>query len=222
MVQQLKFQAPEYQSDGSFKRVNYTFIEHPSHGWDVLRNGKCHLTLGLGYTVMQGKYCGVCSTDLSRHFLPFDLPQITGHEVVVMKDGQRFVVDINASHQSRGQQVDDCPYCRSGMENHCPERLTLGIDRLPGGFSPYMLAPINAIFPVADNISSLAASFTEPFAAALQGVESTVFRCGDRVAVLGPRRLGMLIIAALAGVRSQQSLDFEIVALVRHEHLAEL
>lgn len=222
MRQQLTFMAPEFQTDGSFHVQEYTFIEGPDRGWNVYRGGQEHLRLGPGYTVMKSQYCGVCSTDLARHFLPFDLPQITGHEVVVHDGNRYFVVDINASHKARGQKIEDCPYCCAGLENHCPERLTLGIDRLPGGFSPYLLAPINALVPVPDNISPMAASFTEPFAAALQSVEATVFRSGDRVAVLGPRRLGMLVIAALAGVRSQQGLDIEIVALVRHAHLAPL
>ncbi|MCB1307920.1 MAG: alcohol dehydrogenase catalytic domain-containing protein, partial [Leptospiraceae bacterium] len=167
-------------------------------------------------------YCGVCSTDLARRFLPYPLPQIIGHEVVARHHGRPVVIEINASHAARGLTDIQCAFCNNDMNTQCPHRITLGIDRLPGGFAPYILAPINAIVPIPENVSELAAALTEPFAAALQGVEATAPREQDRVAVLGPRRLGSLIIAALAGYRNREQADFEIAAIARHDHLLKL
>ena len=130
-------------------------------------------------------------------------------------------MEINASHLARGLRKENCPFCLNGMHTQCSERLTLGINRLPGGFSPFILAPVNAIKTVPDTISPYAASFTEPFAAALQGVEATFPRNNDSVAVLGPRRLGMLVIAALSGFRKQEKLDFQITGIIRHSGLEE-
>jgi D-arabinose 1-dehydrogenase-like Zn-dependent alcohol dehydrogenase len=31
---------------------------------------------------LKNRYCGICTTDLKRHCLPFPLPQIIGHEIV--------------------------------------------------------------------------------------------------------------------------------------------
>eukprot|EP00548_Thalassiothrix_antarctica_P015336 CAMPEP_0194172098 /NCGR_PEP_ID=MMETSP0154-20130528/6591_1 /TAXON_ID=1049557 /ORGANISM="Thalassiothrix antarctica, Strain L6-D1" /LENGTH=375 /DNA_ID=CAMNT_0038884633 /DNA_START=534 /DNA_END=1661 /DNA_ORIENTATION=+ len=98
----------------------------------------------------------------------------------------------------------------------------MGIDRLPGGFAPIVLAPIGAVITVPPSISVRTAALTEPFAAALQGVESTPPQNGDTVAVLGPRRLGALILAALDGYRRSNELDFEIVAISRHDKLLEV
>ena len=42
---------------------------------------------------------------------------------------------------------------------------------------------------------------------------------GDRVAVLGPRRLGSLLIAALKAYKESYQIDFSITALARHEEL---
>ena len=63
-----------------------------------------------------------------------------------------------------------------------------------------------------------AAVLVEPFAAALHGVKTIAPRAGECVAVLGPRRLGMLVVAALAGVRTREQLDgrdFAIAAIAR-------
>lgn len=97
--------------------------------------------------------------------------------------------------------------------------MTLGIDRLPGGFSPWVLAPVNAIQPLPAAMEPEAGIFIEPFAAALKAVEVSPPLAGDEVAVLGPRRLGMLLIAALSGYRSMHNVSFRITAVVRHQHL---
>lgn len=170
---------------------------------------------------MKSLYCGVCSTDLARRFLPYPLPQIIGHEVVGEQEGKPVVVEINASPLARAIPTND-PFSKNGLHTHSPERITLGIDRLPGGFAPWFLAPVDAIVPVPSAISPIAASLTEPFAAALQGVDATPIKTGDRVAVLGPRRLGMLILSALSGFRKEKGLNFEITALIRHDNLKEL
>lgn len=218
----IRFKAPEYQSDGSFVETGYEFSGDETGGWRVLHGGTPLVRLGRGYTPLRSLYCGVCSTDLARRRLPFPLPQLIGHEAVGLRDGRPVVVDINASHRARDDHPEDCPYCAAGLDTQCPDRLTMGIDRLPGAFAPWFLAPVRALHPVPDDIPPALATLAEPFAAALRGVELSMPRAGDRVAVLGPRRLGMLTLAALAGYRHRLDLDFEIIGVVRHGHLAEL
>lgn len=216
---QIQFQAQELQANGTFQEHRFEFIGNEHEGWRILRNGSESLKLGPGYTLVKTLCCGVCSTDLARHFLPYPLPQVIGHEVVGEWDNTPVVVEINASHKARGLHEAHCLFCQNGMNTQCPERITLGINQLPGGFSPYFLAPVEAIQKVPPSISPLTASFTEPFAAALQGVEATFPKKGDSVAVLGPRRLGMLVLAALQGFRKREGIDFQITGLVRHGHL---
>jgi threonine dehydrogenase-like Zn-dependent dehydrogenase len=109
-----------------------------------------------------------------------------------------------------------------GLERHCPDRLVLGIHDLPGGFGPWVLAPVGAIVPIPDGLSTPTATLLEPFAAALNAVRHVAPREGDCIAVLGPRRLGMLVVAALAAHRKQAGVSFKILALSRHEHLLDL
>jgi threonine dehydrogenase-like Zn-dependent dehydrogenase len=221
-MHRVDFEAQEYQADGGFRPTAYRFQGTPEGGWTIARAGRERLRLGPGYRLLRTRSCGVCSTDLARRFLPFPLPQITGHEVVAEDEsGAPHAVEINASHLARGLEVA-CPFCRDGLANHCPARLVLGIHDLPGGFGPWVLAPVRAALPIPAAIPAESAVFVEPFAAALNAVTTVAPALGERVAVLGPRRLGMLVIAALSAWTRARRLDLRIVALLRHAELAPL
>jgi threonine dehydrogenase-like Zn-dependent dehydrogenase len=215
----LAFSALEYGADTSLNPVRLRFAGSTDQGFEIERNGESWLRVGPGYRALRTRACGVCSTDLDRHFLPFRLPQVTGHELLALDDaGRRVVVEINAGPRERGLGRD-CPDCAVGLSRHCPERLVLGIHDLPGGFGPYVLAPVGAVVPVPDEVDDDVALLVEPFAAALRAVDRTELRDGDRVAVLGPRKLGMLILAALAARRRERAADWTIVARVRRPEL---
>ena len=62
----------------------------------------------------------------------------------------------------------------------------------------------------------------EPFAACLQAILASPPKNGDKVAVLGPRRLGSLLLTALIAYRNSSKVNFEISGIVRHDHLMEL
>ncbi|TAH34347.1 MAG: hypothetical protein EYC70_15480 [Planctomycetota bacterium] len=219
---EVEFTAPEYHADGSFRVARFRFEGTMERGWSVLRDGRPQLQLGPGYRLLRVKECGICSTDIARAFLPFPLPQTTGHEVLAVdEEGQRYVVEINASHQARGV-ASDCPFCAAGLPTHCPERTVLGIDRLPGGFGPWVLAPVHAAIPVPDSIPDRTAVLTEPLAAALHAVQTVAPKPGDRIAVLGPRRLGMLVVAAAAAWRERHQRPFTLIAIARHRELLEM
>lgn len=216
----LAFDALDYGSDQSFAPARYRF-DGDERGWRVWHDGRQAMQLGAGYRLLASRLCGVCSTDLARHHLPFPLPQVTGHEVLAVDErGRRVVVEINASHAARGVAAD-CAFCRAGLATHCPERLVLGIHDLPGGFGPWILAPVAACVPVPDAVPDATAVLVEPFAAALHAVRTVAPRAGDRIAVLGPRRLGLLVLAAFAAERRRSGVAFELVALVRDAGLQD-
>ena len=221
---QVSFIASEYQADGSIQPAAYGFTGSPDDGWEIVREGRAHLRLGPGYRLLRASHCGVCSTDLARRHLPFPLPQVTGHEVVALgESGETVVVEINASHAARGlQRAEWCAFCRADLCTHCPERLVLGIHDLIGGFSPWLLVPIDSVLPVPAALSPSTAMLTEPFAAAWHAVQSLRLRDGDRVAVLGPRRLGALVVAALAAWRRRSGRRVEILAIARRAEMRAL
>ncbi|TGK99350.1 alcohol dehydrogenase catalytic domain-containing protein [Leptospira levettii] len=220
----LKFRAKDYLSSDSFEPAEYEYIGNQKDGWEIKRNGEPYLQLGPGYIPLKTISCGVCSTDIDRRFLPFPLPQIIGHEVLAEgleeNQGKQFVVEINDTYEARGDKEPDL-FCKEGIPTHSPERRVLGIDRLPGGFGPYILAPINAAISL-EGVSPKAAVLMEPFAAALQAIIASPPKKGDHVAVLGPRRLGSLILAALSSYRKSNHAEFRITAITRHDHLVKL
>lgn len=218
----LRFQALEYTINGTFIPSEYEFNGSKSNGWEILRNNRPHLTLGEGYELLKTMLCGICATDLDRKFYPFALPQIIGHEVVVknLTGRQKFVVEINDTPYYRGSKTSDI-FCSAGLPTHSPGRMVLGIDRLPGGFGPYILAPCKAVIPI-ENLSEQTAVLIEPFAAALHAVNASPPQHNDTIAVLGPRRLGTLLIAALSAYKHASGKQFKIYALARRQSVLDL
>jgi len=212
-VTRIAFEAFDYTRDDAFVRSRYEFEGSREEGWTIIRNGEKNLSLGPGHRLLRTLICGICSTDIARRFLPFPLPQVLGHEVVATDpdSGGRYVVEINDTCEARGDAHPD-PFCAAGLPTHCPDRMVLGIDRLPGGFGPYILAPVNAVIP-ADNLPPRTAALVEPFAAALHAVNTSRPQEGDRIAVIGTGRLGSLIIAALAAWRRSSGTACSVTAL---------
>jgi threonine dehydrogenase-like Zn-dependent dehydrogenase len=217
-----KFQAMEYTSDDSFITSEYEYDGDELGGWEISRNGDSYLKLSSGYKLLKTKACGVCSTDIDRRFLPFPLPQIIGHELIAEDPISKklYAVEINDTFLARGSNDLDS-FCNTGLSSHSPSRMVLGIDRLPGGFGRFILAPKNAMVEI-KGIDSNIAVLTEPFAAALQAVTSSPPPENSTVAVLGPRRLGSLLIGALSIYRKSSGKKFKIVSLARHDHLLKL
>jgi len=219
---EITFKAQEYTADDSFINSEYRIKGDSSNGWEIFRNDEKHLQLGPGYELLKTLSCGICSTDIDRRFLPFDLPQVTGHEVIAqrMDSKQLYAIEINDTPMARGDKELDS-FSRAGIHTHSPGRMVLGIDRLPGGFGPYLLAPINAIVSL-DGIDENAAVLIEPFAAALQAVIASPPKEGDEVVVLGPRRLGALLISALVAYRESTGGKFRIGALAKYDKNIQL
>ncbi len=217
-----KFNALEYTEDDHFITSNYMFEGDEVQGWKIFRNGNLYLELSPGYKLLKTRSCGVCSTDLDRRFLPFPLPQIIGHELIAEDpmNQKKYAVEINDTLLARGSEDLDS-YCITGLSTHSPSRMVLGIDRLPGGFGSYILAPIHAMIPIG-SLNENTAVLIEPFAAALQAVIASPPPENSEVAILGPRRLGSLLIGALSIYREHTQKKFKITALARHTNLLEL
>ena len=140
--------------------------------------------------------------------------QILGHEIVAVvehagpgatiSEGDRVVVDPVLSCAHRG--FDPCRSCREGFPNVC-ERFdqpgvagcaapTLGFDAaLGGGWAEQVVAHESQLHPVG-GIASRRAVLGEPASIALHAALQWNRR-GDRVVVIGPGTIGLLVTAAL-------------------------
>jgi threonine dehydrogenase-like Zn-dependent dehydrogenase len=102
--------------------------------------------------------------------------------------------------------------CRAGDARHCPERTVLGIVGRDGAFAEYLSLPPMNLLTVPDEVADERAVFTEPLAAACGITERVHVREGERVAVVGDGKLGLLCAQAL-----QVLTGAEVTLVGRHE-----
>lgn len=151
-----------------------------------------------GEALVRVTLSGICNTDLelARGYMGFR--GTLGHELVgvveqgggEIPNGARVVCEINAGCGS-------CALCLTGDPRHCPTRTVMGIVGRDGAHADYIRMPARNLIPVPAGISDRQAVFVEPLAAALGILE----RCpisGERVAIIGDGKLGLLIAMALA------------------------
>lgn len=145
---------------------------------------------------------GICNTDLeiARGYAGFN--GTIGHEFVGVVEassdpkllGRRVVGEINAG-------CGACDLCRGGDSRHCASRTVLGIHGRDGAHAEFLQLPTVNLLPVPDSIADEHAVFAEPIGAACGILERVQISNGDRVAVIGDGKLGLLCaqVVALSG-----------------------
>ncbi|MEZ5353636.1 MAG: alcohol dehydrogenase catalytic domain-containing protein [Bryobacteraceae bacterium] len=141
---------------------------------------------------------GICNTDLELMRGYYGFRGRPGHEfvgeVVESADsqfiGRRVVGEINLP-------CGQCDWCARDLGRHCPRRTVLGIVRHPGAFADFLTLPDRNLHLVPRSMSTERAVFTEPVAAACEILEQVHIPRGQRVAVLGDGKLGLLIAQVL-------------------------
>lgn len=139
-----------------------------------------------GEVLLKVRLAGICDTDvqLARGYMGFR--GVLGHEFVAEDgDGRRWTAEINNACR-------DCPTCRAGLTNHCPNRTVLGILGHDGAFADWVAVPSVNLHAIPDAIDDRRAVFIEPLAAAFRIAEQVTLAPGIRVAVLGDGKLGLL------------------------------
>ena len=139
---------------------------------------------------------GVCATDLALLRGYMDFRGVPGHEFVGVAldgplEGQRVVGGINAA-------CGACERCRAGLGRHCAQRTVLGILGRGGAFADELVLPTGNLRAVPDSVSTTAATFTEPLAAAFEIDEQLDLGRVSAALVLGDGRLGLLCAQVLA------------------------
>ena len=143
---------------------------------------------------------GICSTDLELQRGYYGFSGTPGHEfvgeVVAVSDrgaewiGRRVAGEINLA-------CGHCDWCQRGLGRHCPTRTVLGIVKHPGAFREFLTLPIHNLHRVPASISTEQAVFIEPVAAACEILDQVKIPEGDRIALLGDGKLGLLVAQVL-------------------------
>lgn len=154
-----------------------------------------------GHVLIQVTKAGICNTDLelTKGYMGFS--GILGHEFAGVVErgpddwrGKRVAGEINLACRV-------CDVCRGGAPSQCPQRVTLGINGHDGVFADYATLPVANLYALPDSVSDDMGVFVEPLAAALQVTQRRAIASGEKVAVIGDGKLGLLTaqVVALTG-----------------------
>jgi nicotinate-nucleotide--dimethylbenzimidazole phosphoribosyltransferase len=140
-----------------------------------------------GYEPAKVLCCAICRTDAKmweqgQRDLVF--PRVLGHEIVVEKEGRRYIV-------WPGKSCGECKYCKNQQENLCDDMQILGF-HTDGGFADQVLVPVNNLIPVPDNLESHIACFAEPIACIINAFEKFIPSSNGKVLVYGGGTVGLL------------------------------
>jgi threonine dehydrogenase-like Zn-dependent dehydrogenase len=179
--------------------------------------------------IVEVERVGVCGTDVELfsgemsylHTGEAAYPLRIGHEWV----GRVCAVGDGVDPSWTGRRVTgdtmlgcgDCPRCVSGRQHVCADRYEIGVrGGWPGALAEQLPVPVTALRPLPDTVDPTLGALVEPGGNALRSVEGTGLRPGERLLVLGPGTIGLLVaqIAAARGAevhllgRSEASLAF--------------
>ena len=173
---------------------------------------------GPGHIRIKVQACGICHSDsLTKEgqWPGIQYPRVPGHEVIGVvnalgagvtqfKPGQRVGVGWHANH------CLVCDNCRAGDFFGCTGNLQVSGISFDGGYADYMIAPVNGVARVPEELSAVEAA---PLMCAgittYNALRNSGARAGDLVAVLGLGGLGHL------GVQYAAKMGFKTVAIAR-------
>src|ERR1700679_2633493 len=120
---------------------------------------------GPGEVLIKVQACGVCHSDVlvvEGAWPGIQYPRIPGHEVV----GVIEETGANVSDWKKGQRVgvgwhggqdNTCAECRRGDFRNCRNLKICGIS-YDGGYQQYMVAPVEALVAIPENLSNVDAA----------------------------------------------------------------
>ncbi|MDQ1727778.1 MAG: L-iditol 2-dehydrogenase [Frankiaceae bacterium] len=184
---------------------------------------------GGGEVVVDIERAGVCGTDVEfftgemsyLHTAEAAYPMRIGHEwsgvVSSVGDG---VDEAWVGRRVTGDTMlgcGRCARCLGGRQHLCSVRHEIGIrNGWPGALAEQMPVPVRALHVLPETVDPVLGALVEPGGNALRAVQGAAVAAGDRLLVLGPGTIGLLVaqIAAARGVdvhllgRSDESLTF--------------
>jgi 2-desacetyl-2-hydroxyethyl bacteriochlorophyllide A dehydrogenase len=182
-----------------------------------------------GQVVVDIERVGVCGTDVEfftgemayLHQGHASYPMRLGHEWCGTVSSVGDDVDPNwVGRRTTGDTMLGCGKCRrclNGLQHVCEDRFEVGIrGGFPGALAEQMAVPVTALHLLPDAVDAVAGALVEPGGNALRSVWAAALAPGDRVLVLGPGTIGLLVaefaLAHGAEVhvlgRSERSIEF--------------
>jgi len=182
-----------------------------------------------GHVVVDIERVGLCGTDVE--FFTGEMAYLhQGHAKYPMRLGHEWCGTVSAvgdgvdpawiGSRTTGDTMVGCGTCQrclTGRRHVCADRLEIGIrGGFAGALAEKMSVPLRALRRLPDSVDAVAGALVEPGGNALRALQGADLERGDRLLVLGPGTIGLLVaLFALAhGAevhimgRSATSLDF--------------
>jgi 2-desacetyl-2-hydroxyethyl bacteriochlorophyllide A dehydrogenase len=191
-----------------------------------------------GEVVVDVERVGVCGTDVEfftgemqyLHDGQAHFPMRLGHEwagtVAAVGDG------VERSWLGRRVMGDtmlgdgSCRRCRRGHQHVCANRQEVGIrGGRDGALASQLAVPVRSLHQLPDSVNATLGALVEPGANALRAAQATAATADDRVLVLGPGTIGLLVAMFVRASGAEVHLlgrpdaDREFIASLGFEHL---
>ncbi len=159
-----------------------------------------------GEVVVDVERVGVCGTDVE--FFTGEMQYLhDGHAAFPMRLGHEWAgtvsavgPDVDASWRGRrvtGDTMLGCGRCRrclGGRQHVCQDRAEVGIRAgRAGALAEQLAMPVRALHVLPDGVEPMAGALVEPGGNALRAWRAAAAGAGDRVLVLGPGAIGLLV-----------------------------
>ncbi len=182
-----------------------------------------------GEVIVDVERAGVCGTDVELytgemaylHTGEAEYPIRIGHEwagvVASVGDG------VDSSWVGRRVTGDTmlgcgtCGRCTAGRQHLCADRYEIGVrNGWPGALAEQLPVPVRALVPLPESVGPALGAMVEPGGNALRAVRGAALEAGERLLVIGPGTIGLLVaqVATAQGVevhlagRSERSRSF--------------
>lgn len=169
-----------------------------------------------GWIKVKPAYVGICGSDLheyldgphiippagSKHSMTNEcLPITLGHEF----SGVVEEVGSGVTGFAKGDKVcvqptiydGSCAACKRGLTNSCASFGFIGLSGWGGGMGQFTCAPADYVKKLPSDMPLEIGALIEPLAVAWHAVETSPFKKGDSVLVLGGGPIGLSVILAL-------------------------
>lgn len=184
-----------------------------------------------GTVKVRVEWCGICGTDLHEFedgpiFCPTaGAPHPISGESVPVTLGHEFAgVVAEVGGGVEGFAVGDrvvaepyivcgkCIFCADGRYNLCTTGGFIGLSGGGGGFSEYVVAPVERVLPLGD-LSTEVGALIEPLAVGYHAVRRSGITAGQTAAVFGAGPIGLMTTACLRAIGVETVVAVEMSAI---------
>lgn len=161
---------------------------------------------GQGEALIRVERVGVCGTDAEffsgemayLHQGHSHYPMILGHEWCGVVEAVGDAVDPAwIGRRVMGDTMlgdGTCRRCRRGMQHVCEHREEVGIrGGRDGALAENVVVPVSSLHVLPDSVDAVLGALVEPGGNALRAARATDASHGDRVLVIGPGTIGLLV-----------------------------